>query len=109
MNAAAFMRMSGLNTSLGCTMAKVSEPIETMLIPMMRCLASSPQTRNCSRSKPSKHGRSKVAAATDVWMGPDGSRPDDSATSVRRYRGTPYGVNVGLGVESRFGLTVSGS
>ena len=63
------MRMRGLNTSRGWTMAKVNEPIETILIPMMRCLASSPQTRNCSRSKPSKQGRSKVAAAIEVWMG----------------------------------------
>jgi hypothetical protein len=58
-------------------------------------------------SKPAKHGRSTLAATTDVWMGPDGSRPDDSATSVRRYRGTPYGLNVGFGPESRFASVVS--
>jgi hypothetical protein len=40
---AAFIRISGLNTSRGCTMANVREPIETMLTPMMR--ASHPGRR----------------------------------------------------------------
>ena len=45
-------------------MANVREPIETMLTPMMPCFASSPQTRNCSRSSPAKSGL-RMAAADD--------------------------------------------
>ena len=40
MNAAAFIRIKGLKTSRGCTMARVNDPIATILIPMMWCLAS---------------------------------------------------------------------
>ena len=47
-------------------MAKVREPIETRLTPMTQCFASSPQTRNCSRSSPTKSGRRTVAAVTEV-------------------------------------------
>ena len=53
-------------------MAKVREPIETMLTPMMPCFASSPQTRNCSRSSPAKSGLRMAAAVTEVVNGDEG-------------------------------------
>ena len=46
--------------------------METTLTPMMLCFASSPQTRNCSRSSPAKSGLSTAAAATEVVSGDEG-------------------------------------
>ena len=63
--APAFIRMSGLNTSRGWTMAKVSDPVETTLMPMSPCFASRPQIRNCSRSNPANRGR-RIAAALQL-------------------------------------------
>jgi hypothetical protein len=65
--APAFMRMSGLNTSRGWTMVRFSEPVDTTLIPMSLCLASRPQMRNCSRSRPANNGRRMATAPSDVW------------------------------------------
>jgi hypothetical protein len=55
--AAAFITINGLKTSRGWTIDSVSVPTDTTLIPITRCLASSPQTTKCSRSNPSKQGR----------------------------------------------------
>ena len=73
-------------------MAKVREPIETTLTPMMQCFASSPQTRNCSRSSPAKSGLRTAAAVTEVVSGDEGGTARFSRTSVTRYRGTAYSI-----------------
>ena len=54
------------------------------------CFASSPQTRNCSRSSPAKSGLSTAAAVTEVVSGDEGGTARLSRTSVTRYRGTAY-------------------
>ena len=84
-------------------MAKVREPIETTLTPMMACLASSPQTRNCSRSSPAKSGLRMAAAATEVVSGDEGGMARFSRTSVTRYRGTAYSC-LGFGCRGPFSM-----
>ena len=101
--ATAFIRINGLNTSRGCTMAKVREPIDTTFTPMMLCLASSPQTRNCSRSSPAKSGLRIAAAVAEVVNGDEGGTARFSRTSVTRYRGTAYSF-LGFGCRIPFNM-----
>jgi hypothetical protein len=35
---------------------QLSEPVDTILIPMSPCFASRPQIKNCSRSRPANKG-----------------------------------------------------
>ncbi len=84
------MRIKGLNTSRGWTIESVSDPTDTILAPMMQCRASSPQTRNCSRSSPAKSGLNIAAALTESHIGTEGGTARLSRTSVTRNRGTRY-------------------
>ena len=86
--AAAFIRISGLKTSRGWTIESVSEPMETTLTPMMPCLASSPQTRNCSRSTSRKQGPEQIRRADRGQNRCSRVVARPSRTSVTRYRGT---------------------
>ena len=85
------MRINGLKTSRGWTIERVSEPTDTILAPMMQCRASSPQTKNCSRSRPAKSGLKIEAALPESHMGKEGGTARFSRTSVTRNRGTAYG------------------
>ena len=100
------MRIRALKTSRGWTIDNESEPIETTLIPIIRFLASRPQTTKCSRSNPSKQGRRTAAATVECWIGVDDEEPGSSQTSVTRYRGARYGFAGRLAFIGREGLTV---
>ncbi len=88
-------------------MERVSDPTDTTLMPMTRCLPSSPQTTNCSRSRPSKQGRSSMAAVDESRMGSASPVPVVSQTSVTRYRGTRYGSDVVITADGRLTAVAS--
>jgi hypothetical protein len=96
------LREAAINTGIETrrwAMDRVSLPTDTRLTPIRRCLASSPQTTTCSRSRPSAQVRYTDTAVTEARMRSCNSVPVVSQ-STQSHQGS-YRVRTLWAVDER--------